>query len=338
MKKPITDEQILYLAQELAPEHGCTVKLVRDADGLVLERPGRHESVVLYLSRIRSVAASASSPDALRSWLRSQFRHYVAEQPAFHALTWEVARPQLLARVDHIDSCFPGLPSHLAKPGKEIATEVLHRPLRGMEESHSSLREIVVVDFPDHIMLLPRHMVEETWGVSPDEVFQAARANAAAQISTKEVIAVFPEADAPKAPEPLKPLLGCFVPDYGSTRMLFVRELLSTWPEHGVLASAPARGIVLIMPLGADPTPSSVIAMLEISRSTWGRVKAANEHPVSPEVIYSPDGDRWEAAPQISVGGSHVITPGPRLLEALSLPEDATIALLELPGTLLGGE
>jgi hypothetical protein len=237
-------------------------------------------------------------------------------------MNWQVARRLLRCRIQHADQLLAYEATAIS--GKK-PQQIVARALPGLDPNECPWREIPVVDLPDHIIYVPLRLIDR-WGVTADEVYAEAHAN------LKRLDTEF---------EPIDPdgrILACLDTNYATARLPLLHDLIDPWPEHGVVASAPGRESILVLPIRDAESLEAMKGLFYATWFMWTDFCRGNRHPVSPAVAYF-DGQEWEAIAGPSMRPL-LLTPGVRLRAALSkatgqrLPEDFAFAVV--PPTAVG--
>lgn len=316
----VTDEQILYLAQQVGEEKGYRVEMDRDKDVLliyprVVEDGAPDKHAEFSLSRARTTAGDCETGLQFRAWMEEQF-----EWARHLEHTWESSRDFLAVKF--------GLPSQA--DGLPEDTEMLWCPLPGASEEFP-LRLYVVIDLPSHFVYLTNVLIED-WPVTADEVLAKALENTRTQAT--------PEDFHPLTEKAL--VLGCFAENCGSIRALAAAETIADWPADGALVSVPARDCALVLPLRDAESFRHFERMLDTTLVAYFESQKSNHYPLWPGLIYT-DGESWEPMTTgPGPGGVPLMIPHEKLRAALGnvlgtpLPDDASFCIV--PRTLIEGE
>lgn len=335
MPNRFTDEQLLYLATEIARQHYPTLSLSLNAeDGRLHICPADSNddcgTFSWNMARIHTVAADLTIPD-FTAWLRDQLelahQHFVTGGTPPWQKDWSVAQPMLMPRIETPDFAQEGL-NNITDLDEDLRRKSLPFtwPLSASDPA-AAWRILAFIDTPKHMTAVSTHMIE-TWQVPPPTVLDQAVANLRAVVSPD---------DFQPAQNDTRLLLGQ-IPDYATSRLLVLPELIQPWPAFGVLAAAPSRDFVIVLPLHDEDSAHELPPMILTTWFAWLNARERNAYPISPAIAYF-DGTEWETLRPVQIQGAGAVPvpalrPGSRLRKALAAitgtpyPADAVIAVL----------
>lgn len=331
---PYTDEQLLYFATDLARQHYPELSLSLNAEDGRLHicpaDPNDDRGAFRWsMARIHTAAADMNKPE-FTAWLRDQLelahQAIVAGVPAWQT-EWAAAKPLLMPRIETPNFARDGLNS-LTDVDAELRKRSLPFtwPLSATDPA-AAWRVLAFIDTPKHMTAVSTHMLE-TWQVPPATVLEQAIAN---------LRAVASPGDFEPAENDTRLLLGQ-IPDYATSRLLVLPELIQPWPTFGVLAAAPSRDFVIVLPLHDEDSAHELPPMILTTWFAWLNARERNAYPISPAIAYF-DGTEWETLSPVQFRGAGAVPvpalrPGSRLRKALAAitgtpyPADALIAVL----------